>query len=99
MQLPKAATSTQGPDLSEGGGLPQGRPAFICNSIISDTAVLDTERWLLRLYVAGQTPRSLPAVVNIQKICAKHLPAPLRTVIGDLSDTERALIGLDLRTQ
>lgn len=96
---------------------------------MSETPMLDADLWLLRLYVAGQTPRSLRAVVNIQKICAeylqgrfqlevidlyqqphlaqgqqivavptliKSLPAPLRTVIGDLSDTERVLIGLDL---
>jgi circadian clock protein KaiB len=86
--------------------------------------------WVLRLYVAGQTPRSLRAVGNIQKLCTehlngryrlevidlyqqpqlaqgeqivavptliKHLPEPLRVVIGDLSNTERVLIGLDLR--
>jgi circadian clock protein KaiB len=85
--------------------------------------------WILRLYVAGQTPRSLRAVSNIQKICAdnlagryklevidlyqqpqlaqgeqivavpaliKRLPEPLRMVIGDMSNTERVLVGLDL---
>jgi circadian clock protein KaiB len=88
-----------------------------------------TEIWVLRLYVAGQTPRSLRAVANIQKICAdnlngryrlevidlyqqpqlaqgqqivavpaliKNLPEPLRVVIGDMSNTERVLVGLDL---
>ena len=98
---------------------------------MSDTPLEDADLWVLRLYVAGQTPRSVRAVVNIQKICADHLqgryqlevidlyqqphlaqgqqivavpalikrlPAPLRTVIGDLSDTERVLVGLDLRT-
>ena len=87
------------------------------------------DAWILRLYVAGQTPRSLRAVANIQKICAeelcgryrlevidlyqqpqlaqgeqivavpalvKRLPEPLRMVIGDMSDTERVLVGLDL---
>jgi circadian clock protein KaiB len=87
------------------------------------------EAWVLRLYVAGQTPRSLRAVANIQKICAenlqdryrlevidlyqqpqlaqgeqivavpaliKRLPEPLRVVIGDMSNTERVLVGLDL---
>ncbi len=86
--------------------------------------------WTLRLYVAGQTPRSRRAVENIQKICAgdlqgryrlevidlyqqpqlaqgeqivavpaliKRLPEPLRMVIGDMSDAERVLVGLDLR--
>jgi circadian clock protein KaiB len=87
------------------------------------------ERWTLRLYVAGQTPRSLRAVANLERICAeqlqgryrlevidlyqqpqlaqgeqivavpaliRHLPEPLRMVIGDMSDSERVLIGLDL---
>lgn len=85
--------------------------------------------WVLRLYVAGQTPRSLRAVANIKKICEeklagryqlevidlyqqpqlaqgeqivavpaliKKLPEPLRMVIGDMSNTERVLVGLDL---
>ena len=86
--------------------------------------------WELRLYVAGQTPRSLTAFANLQEICEGHLkdryriqvidllekpqlskgdqilaiptlvrrlPGPVRKIIGDLSDTERVLIGLDLR--
>ncbi len=86
--------------------------------------------WELRLYVAGQTPRSLTAFVNLKKICESHLkgryriqvidlvekpqlsrgdqilaiptlvrklPVPVRKIIGDLSDTERVLVGLDLR--
>lgn len=90
----------------------------------------DDEVWELRLYTAGQTPKSLTALANLQKICDKHLkgryrievidlmanprlakdhqivaiptlvrklPEPLRRVIGDLSDTERALVGLELR--
>jgi len=85
--------------------------------------------WVLRLYVAGQTPRSLRAVANIQRICSerlhgrytlevidlyqqpqlaqgeqivavpaliKRLPEPLRVIIGDMSDTERVVVGLDL---
>ena len=87
------------------------------------------ENWVLRLYVAGQTPRSLRAVANIQRICSerlhgryslevidlyqqpqlaqgeqivavpaliKSLPEPLRVLIGDMSDTERVVVGLDL---
>ena len=86
--------------------------------------------WQLRLYVAGQTPRSLTAFANLKKICeerlpgrynievvdlVKHpqlaagdqilaiptlvrkLPQPLRKIVGDLRDTERALVGLQLR--
>ncbi|MGH9377644.1 MAG: circadian clock KaiB family protein [Terriglobia bacterium] len=83
----------------------------------------------LRLYVAGQTPKSLSALSNLKKICKDHLqgeytvevidlikspqlarghqivaiptlvrnlPQPIRKIIGDLSNTERVLVGLDL---
>jgi len=86
--------------------------------------------WQLRLYVAGQTPKSLTAFSNLKKICEGHLascyrievidllenpqpskgdqilaiptlvrklPRPVRKIIGDLSDTERVLVGLNLR--
>ena len=86
--------------------------------------------YLLRLYVAGQTPKCLDAFVNLKKICEEHLagiyqievidllenprlasgdqiiaiptlvrklPEPVRKIIGDLSNTERVLIGLDLK--
>ena len=85
--------------------------------------------YVLRLYVAGQTPKSLSAFAKIKKICDEHLegryklqvidllenpklaggdqilalptlvrelPSPMRKIIGDLSNTERVLIGLDL---
>ena len=88
------------------------------------------EVWELRLYVAGQTPKSMAAFVNLKKICEEHvpgeyhieiidllrnpqlakgdqilaiptlvrkLPTPLRKIIGDLSNTERVLVGLDVR--
>ncbi len=84
----------------------------------------------LRLYVAGQTPKSLSAFTNLKKICDEHLngryeleivdllqkpqlargdqilaiptlvrrlPEPVKKIIGDLSNTERVLVGLDLR--
>ena len=86
--------------------------------------------WTLRLYVAGQTPRSLAALANLKRLCEEHLasryeievidlvqnpqlargdqilaiptlvrklPAPMRKIIGDLSNTDRVLVGLDLR--
>jgi circadian clock protein KaiB len=86
--------------------------------------------WELRLYVAGQTPRSLAAFSNLKTICEEHLkgeyhieivdllqdprlakghqilaiptlvrklPTPIKKIIGDLSNTERVLVGLDLR--
>jgi len=88
------------------------------------------EAWDLKLYVAGQSPKSLTAFANLKKICEKHLkgkfrievvdllknpqlakgdqilavptlvrklPVPIRKIIGDLSNTERVLVGLDLR--
>jgi circadian clock protein KaiB len=88
------------------------------------------EVWQLRLYIAGQTPRSVAAFANLKKICEEHLqgrynievvdlvkhpqlaagdqilaiptlvrklPQPLRKIVGDLRDTERALVGLQLR--
>ena len=88
------------------------------------------EAWELRLYVAGQTSKSVTAFANLKKICEDHipgkytievvdllknptlakgdqilaiptlvrkLPMPIRKILGDLSDTERVLVGLDLR--
>ena len=87
------------------------------------------EIWQLRLYVAGQTPKSVAAFANLKRICDEHLkgqytievidllenpklakgdqilaiptlvrnlPQPIRKIIGDLSNTERVLVGLDL---
>ena len=90
------------------------------------------KEYQLRLYVAGQTPKSLAAFANLKKICEEHLagkyhievidllkkpqlasgdqilaiptlvrklPEPIKKIIGDLSNTERVLVGLDLREQ
>ena len=90
----------------------------------------DAEVWELRLYIAGQTPRSVAAFANLKKICEEYLPGrykievidllkypqlaagdqimaiptlvrnlpePLRRIVGDLSNTERTLVGLQLR--
>ena len=87
------------------------------------------DKWVLRLYVAGQTPKALTAFTNLKRICedqlngkysievidllinpqlgvedqilalptlVRKLPVPVRKIIGDLSDTERVLVGLDL---
>ena len=86
--------------------------------------------WEMRLYVAGQTPKCVNAIVNLRKFCEEHmpgkyrieiidllqnpklargdqivaiptlvrkLPEPLRRIIGDLSNTERMVVGLDLK--
>jgi len=90
----------------------------------------DPDFFELRLYIAGQTSRSLVALSNLKKICEEHLqgryrievidllehpqlargdqilaiptlvrklPEPIRKLVGDLSNTESALVGLDLR--
>ncbi len=89
------------------------------------------EKWELRLYVAGQTPKSVIAFANLKKLCEEHLqgqytieiidvlqhpelakqdqifaiptlvrrlPPPLRQIIGDLSNRDKVLLGLDLRS-
>jgi circadian clock protein KaiB len=89
------------------------------------------EKWLLRLYVAGKTPKSVAALNNLEKYCETHLkgqysievidllvqpqlaegdqilaiptlvrkmPEPIRKIIGDLSNEEKVLVGLDIRT-
>jgi circadian clock protein KaiB len=88
------------------------------------------EKWELRLYTAGQSPKSIAALANLKRVCEEHLagrysievvdllknprlakdheiiaiptlvrklPEPLRRLVGDLSDTERTLVGLQLR--
>ena len=88
------------------------------------------DAWVLRLYVAGQTPKSVIAFANLKRICSEHLsdkyrielidllenpqlargdqivaiptlvrnlPTPMKKIIGDLSNTDRVLVGLDLR--
>ncbi|KQS33765.1 circadian clock protein KaiB [Dyadobacter sp. Leaf189] len=87
--------------------------------------------WELRLYIAGQTPRSVAALTNLKKYCEEHLkgkytievidllqqpqlaegdqilaiptlvkkvPEPIRKIIGDLSNEEKVLVGLDIRS-
>lgn len=92
--------------------------------------IADLDFWELRLYVAGQTPRSVEAFSTLKRICEEHLqgryrievidlllnptlargdqilavptlvrqlPPPVKKIIGDFSNTERVLVGLDLR--
>jgi len=107
--------------------------------VSGDMNIMKTERkrpekegeiWTLRLYVAGQTPKSVAAFANLKRICeeflagkyrievidllenpqlakgdqilaiptlVRKLPEPVKKIIGDLSNTEKVLIGLDLR--
>lgn len=95
-----------------------------------EATMTNEEVWALRLYVAGQTPRSVAAFANLKRLCEEHLagryrievvdllkhpqlaagdqivaiptlvrklPEPLRRIVGDLRNTERTLVGLNLR--
>ena len=97
---------------------------------MTQTQAQAPEKWELRLYTAGQSPKSLAALSNLKRVCDEHLagrysievidllknprlakddeiiaiptlvrklPQPLRKLVGDLSDTERTLVGLQLR--
>ncbi|MDB6005492.1 MAG: kaiB domain protein [Prosthecobacter sp.] len=99
-------------------------------AFLTEASAPDRSRYILRLYITGQTPLANKAIVRIRKICEDHLegrydlevvdiaknptlaageqiiaaptlvkklPLPLRRFIGDMSQTERILLGLDLR--
>ena len=118
------AAARRGAGVSEDG---QGTVTSMTDTGATETAA--GEKFLLRLYVAGQTPKSLTAFANLRKICETHLagryeievidllerpqlargdeiiavptlvrklPEPITKLIGDLSDTERVLVGLQL---
>lgn len=94
------------------------------------TAKTQSEKWLLKLYVAGNTPKSVAAIANLKRYCELHLadryelevidlllhpqlaagdqilaiptlvrkvPVPVRKIIGDLSNEEKVLVGLDIK--
>ncbi|MHC5748903.1 MAG: circadian clock KaiB family protein, partial [Nostoc sp.] len=96
----------------------------------NEPSQITSEQWQLRLYVAGQTPKSVTAFANLKKLCEEHLqgqyrieiidllqspelakrdqilaiptlvrqlPQPIRQIIGDLSNQEKVLLGLDLK--
>lgn len=100
------------------------------NPTTADSRSPKTPAWMLRLYVAGNTPNSIAAFANLKEICEIHfggkyqievidllrnpqlaqgdqiiavptlvrkLPHPVKKIIGDLSNRERVLVGLDLR--
>ena len=102
------------------------------NSTAQSARTVNPKQWQLRLYVAGQTPKSLAAFANLKRICDEYLAGefeievidlienprlakddqivaiptlvrklrvPIRKIVGDLSDTERTLVGLQLRSR
>ena len=109
---------------------PTKRPRASKNGHAAPADGPNAGRWNLRLYVAGQTPRSMTAFQNLKNICEEYLkgkyhievvdlmdnpmlargdqilaiptlvrklPQPIRKIIGDLSNTERVLVGLDIK--
>ena len=99
---------------------------------MTNSVVAPGASWNLRLYVAGQTPKSVTALANLKKICEQHLPekyrievidlvrnpqlarndqilaiptlvrnlpTPIKKIIGDLSNTEKVLLGLELNRE
>jgi circadian clock protein KaiB len=113
------------------------KPIDVLTALVTDdgtetAAETDTDagQWQLRLYVAGQSPKSLKAFSNLVALCkeqldsryeieivdlvthpqlaagdeivaiptlVRRLPSPMRKIIGDLSDTDRVLVGLQLK--
>src|SRR3954471_11076306 len=98
--------------------------------LLAEVSDMPSDKFDLRLYVAGETPKAVRAFANLRRICDEHLagrytievidlvknpalgrgdqilalptlvrrlPAPIKKIIGDLSNTERVLVGLDLR--
>ena len=96
------------------------------------TGAKKSDEWILRLYVAGQTPKSIAAFANLKRMCEEYLPGrykievidlvenpqlaagdqifalptlvrklpePLKRIIGNLSDKEKFLVGMDLKPQ
>ncbi|MDF2190599.1 circadian clock protein KaiB [Paraflavitalea sp. CAU 1676] len=97
---------------------------------VTKAVKMNPDRWQLRLYVAGNTPKSVTALANLKRYCETHLegryelevidllkhpqlaagdqilaiptlvrkvPVPVRKIIGDLSNEEKVLVGLDLK--
>lgn len=110
---------------------PDGYPDLRGASATPEADALPEGHYRLRLYIAGQTPKSLAAIANLNKLCEVHLPGchsieiidlsknpdlaaadqilalpalvrrlppPIKRIIGTLSDTEKVLVGLEIRT-
>ena len=116
--MPKATTAR-----------PSAKREPAAKSASADDAANGHPTWKLRLYVAGETPRSVAAIENLRRICAdymgtryeievvdlvknpglaredqvlaiptlvRQIPPPAKKIIGDLSNVERVLVGLDV---
>jgi circadian clock protein KaiB len=100
------------------------------NKTLIKMMITEDKQWELRLYIAGNTPKSIAAISNLKKYCEEHLegkyhieiidllvhpqlaegdqifaiptlvrkvPQPIRKIIGDLSNKEKVLVGLNIR--
>jgi circadian clock protein KaiB len=114
--------------VSAGGAQPKVKTAVRKKPTVQKAV---PTRFILKLYVAGQSPKSVLAIANLKKICEdnlrgryelevidlyqqpqlargeqiialptliRQLPAPLRRIIGDMSNTARVLLGLDMQS-
>jgi circadian clock protein KaiB len=123
--------NSAGSDLKSINGDPMIPKKEHSNQTLKEVKVVKSanDSWVLRLYVAGQTPKAITAFTNLKRICeeqlqgkysievidllinpqlggedqilalptlVRKLPVPVRKIIGDLSNTERVLVGLDL---
>jgi circadian clock protein KaiB len=119
----KTARKSTKPPASRGAAAPKARS--------SKKQKPEEEKWNLRLYVAGQTPKSLTAFSNLKRLCEEHLagrytievvdlarqphlamsdqivalptlvrklPEPIKRIVGDLSNVERVVVGMELLT-
>ena len=109
-----------------------GEPAGSVTGDRAEAAAPAEERWELRLYVTGRSPKSVRAMANLERVCVhwlsgqyhievvdllenprlaaddhivavptvvRRLPLPTRKIVGDLTDTDRLLVGLQLRPE
>jgi circadian clock protein KaiB len=115
--------------MTDAGAIPDWLAEADALAVSDPDSGAEPETWHLRLYVAGESPKSLTAFKNLKRLCDEHmdhpyeieivdllqnprlargdeilaiptlvrrLPAPMRKIIGDLSDTDRVLVGLQL---
>jgi circadian clock protein KaiB len=123
-----SAKSTAKPATRKAAAKPASPAASAVEAALAGTN--GEEHYNLRLYVAGQTPKSIAAFANLKKLCEEYLPgrytitvidlvqnpqlaagdqilalptlvrkvpSPLKRIIGNLSDKEKFLVGMDLK--
>jgi len=127
----KPAVKSTKPKAPEAKAAPKEKAAKKTNRPAKPKPAKGPEGWNLRLYVAGQTPRSLTAFTNLKRLCEEHLPGkynievvdlmkephraqadqivalptlvrklpePMKRIVGDLSNIEKVVVGMDIRS-